>query len=77
MASKNDCVFCGFPVGKGGDRHKKGHCPPMPKPGKNRFSRKRAIARKKREGMVHVVRGMPVAGTGKPAASSPGRGVKI
>ena len=63
------CVNCGHLVSNG-DRHAFSQCPPPAKPGKNRRARKRAAARRKREHVISVVRGVPIAGTGKVSASS-------
>lgn len=63
------CTECGHSVSKG-NRHRKGSCPPVPKPGFNRSARKaeeRAIEAKALSEMRQ--RGMPIAHTGKGSTS--------
>ncbi|MBI4120708.1 MAG: hypothetical protein HY457_00410 [Parcubacteria group bacterium] len=69
------CELCAHPVGSGGNRHAKGHCPPMrgKNPvdgGPNRHARKRMARAKAKPPTMDVARGAPVAGIHKVAASS-------
>ena len=56
---------CGSPVSGGGNMHKKGHCPPPPRPGDNRKARRNKQNKPKKAGEMRITRGGPIAGTGK------------
>lgn len=64
---KKKCVYCGHPVGGGGDRHAKNACPPAPKP-------KKKARRKRRTTSVVPPRGAPVAGIRKTKHKGEGGG---
>lgn len=65
------CVNCGFRVGSGGDRHRVGFCPP--KSGiYGEHRRRKLLAARARQQQEVAIRGVTVAGTGKPSASSKG-----
>ena len=58
------CTYCGHKVSSGGDRHKKGSCPVRAGKGSARKKRKKPKTNE------HVpVRGLAIAGTGKPAGA--------
>jgi len=59
-------VKCGFPVAHGGDRHAAGMCPVRGRRGVHDSVKRR----RRRAGQALPQRGAPVAGTGKPSASS-------
>ena len=67
-----ECTDCGFPVSGGGNRHAVGHCVPGERHGE-RWRRRKSQDKARRQhqaDMAGVVRGVSVAGTGKPSASS-------
>ena len=62
--SKKKCVECGHPVGGGGNRHAKDHCPR--KPGVYGGSRMEKLLkhREEKKQANKIKCGVPVAGTG-------------
>lgn len=71
MSKVGVCVMCKHPVKSGGDRHGKYNCPP-PRGihGEHRLAKRRRKRRAKLAAKYNVTRGAPIAGTGKPSASS-------
>lgn len=65
---RKKCIECGHPVGGGGNRHAKDHCPR--KPGIYGGSRMEKMLKRREEKKQakKIKRGVPVAGTGAGAA---------